>query len=66
MPTHLAPCGLANEETDKSEQQSGTEFARTKEQQAAIMRAKQEAGTFSVLPTRTSQIMDFFRSYQGC
>ncbi|KAF2833857.1 hypothetical protein CC86DRAFT_365640 [Ophiobolus disseminans] len=26
-------------------QQSGTEFARTKEDQAAIMRAKQQAGT---------------------
>jgi hypothetical protein len=27
--------------------QSGTEFARTKEDQAAIMRAKQQAGMFA-------------------
>jgi len=31
-------------------QQSGTEFARTKEDQAAIMRAKQAAGTYLTHP----------------
>ena len=36
-------------------QQSGTEFARTKEQQAAIMRAKQDAGMFSRCPTHRQQ-----------
>lgn len=33
-------------ETDHLHQQSGTEFARTKEDQAAIMRAKQAAGAY--------------------
>lgn len=34
--------------TAGSRQQSGTEFARTKEAQAAIMRAKQDAGKFAL------------------
>jgi hypothetical protein len=37
---------------------SGTEFARTKEDQAAIMRAKQAAGTF-LIPFRAHHLPGF-------
>jgi hypothetical protein len=41
-------------------QQSGTQFARTKEEQAAIMRAKQQAGTSLTLKPRHLHIICLF------